>query len=181
MDRLKDDNRSLKFSLQNELESAETFEKQHRDYLTIQNIAQREFKAQKIFFREILNLENSTQHQNNKVLDTKKTAYNKLEYEVSQIKDDNIKTEKQLNLCKLDIKRVNSQIAEVNQKNKKISVEYSSILKDYIKINSCLFKIYDKLDVECIETVIKHFKQERIQYQGYYSQVTFNIYLVYQS
>lgn len=104
-------------------------------------------------------------------IEGKKLKFNELEYNVFKIKSGTAEIEKSLaEIKELIIERV-EDIKNLKKKNIKIKENIIAIKNKYMKTKTKLLKIYKKLKVKSLEEIIKRFKNERIQYQGYNSQV----------
>lgn len=168
---LYEENFQLKKKLQENIKYAEITDKQYEKYLTIQQNAQRTYKMQKTLLRDMKDFNEISTQQFEGQLEKKKIVCHKLEYDVLTVKKEITTTQNNLEQIKIEIVEKEKQIEERNRKNEKLSLEYQYYIKDFLKINAKLHQIYNSLRVKDLDSIITRFKEERIQYQGYYSLV----------
>lgn len=103
----------------------------------------------------------------------KRKKYCELEIEVNNIKEETLKYQKEIENFQKEMKLKERLMWENEDKNERISNDirnyYHLIYLDKIK----LLQIYENFQVFNLESIIKKFKEETIQYQGYYSIVKF--------
>jgi hypothetical protein len=104
-------------------------------------------------------------------LNDKRKRYCELEVEVNNIKDDTLKYQIEIENFHSEKKLKERLIWENEDKNYRIREDisnyYNQIYLDKIK----LLQIYENFQVFNLDSIIKKFKEERIQYQGYCSIV----------
>lgn len=174
-DDLNEENFILRKKLQEQIKFGEISDKHFDKYNTIQQNAQRTYNMQKNLLRDMKDFEDIYSSQMEKELEKKKIICSQLEYEVVTVKKEFTKNQSTLDHFKLSIRDVCKQLEERDRKNEKLAQEYRIGIKDFIKTNTTLYLIYRNLKVKDLDSVIRKFQEERIQYQGYYSQVSFMI------
>lgn len=104
-------------------------------------------------------------------LNEKRKVYCDLEVEVNQIKDETLKFQKEIENIMIEINLKEKIIGENDIKNERISQDIRNMLRQNYDIKIKMLQIYDNFQVFNLDSIIKKFKEERIQYQGYYSIV----------
>jgi len=140
-------------------------------YKVISLTAKRALKMQKGLLNDMKEYEGRCNGVFEEEIEGKKLKFNELEYNVFKIKSSTAEIEKSLaDLKDLIYDRVEN-VKILKKKNLKIKENIIAIKNKYMKTKTKLLKIYKKLKVKSLEEIIKRFKNERIQYQGYNSQV----------
>ncbi len=104
-------------------------------------------------------------------LNEKRKIYCDLEVEVNRIKDETLQYQKEIENI-LGEKNQKEKIVRDNElKNDRISQDIKNMLRQIYDIKIKMLQIYDNFKVFNLDSIIKKFKEERIQYQGYYSIV----------
>jgi hypothetical protein len=139
--------------------------------MIIKRNAQRSYRMQKNLLNNMKDFNLASSVRLDSDVEKKKRVYNKLEYEVSAIKNETVEQSKKLEQYNKEIIETDLLIQEQNRRNEKSYNENKSLTKDYLGSKIKLLQIYKRLKVKNLESIIETFKDERIQYQGYYSQV----------
>jgi len=104
-------------------------------------------------------------------LNEKRKIYCDLEVEVNRIKDETLQYQKEIENILVDINQKEKIVKENDFKNERISQDIKNMLRQIYDIKIKMLQIYDNFKVFNLDSIIKKFKEERIQYQGYYSIV----------
>lgn len=104
-------------------------------------------------------------------LHEKRKIYCDLEVEVNQIKDETLKFQKEIENILVEINQKEKVVSDNDLKNERISLDIRNMLRQNYDIKIKMLQIYDNFQVFNLDSIIKKFKEERIQYQGYYSIV----------
>ena len=147
---------------------------QHEKYQVISLTAKRSLKMQKGLFNELRDFDLRCNDMYEEEVETKKYRFNELEYNVFKIKSNTLEIEKTIAHIKDKISEKLESVKNLKKKNIKIKENIYTIRKKYLKTQIKLFNIYRSLKVKSLEDIINKFKDERIQYQGYYSLVRYN-------
>ena len=159
----KEINDSIKFCLSNEA--------YYKKYEIIKKTAERSFNLKKNLLNEIKKFDKTSAEKCETDLNEKRKKYCELEVEVNNIKDETLKYQKEIENFHQETKLKERLVWENEDKNERISNDirnfYHLIYLDKIK----MLQIYENFQVFNLESIIKKFKEERIQYQGYCSIV----------
>lgn len=104
-------------------------------------------------------------------LNEKRKIYCDLEVEVNQIKDETLKFQREIENVLVEINQKEKVVMDNELKNERISQDIRNMLRQNYDIKIKMLQIYDNFQVFNLDSIIKKFKEERIQYQGYYSIV----------
>ena len=102
----------------------------------------------------------------------KRKIYCDLEVEVNQIKDETLKFQKEIENVLVEINQKDKVVSDNGLKNERISQDIRNMLRQNYEVKIKMLQIYDNFQVFNLDSIIKKFKEERIQYQGYYSIVS---------
>lgn len=164
-------NDTIKFCLSNE--------GYYKKYEVIKKTAERSYTLKRNLLNEIKKFDRSRAEKCEKELNEKRKKYCELEVEVNNIKDDTLKYQQEIENFQSEKKLKERLIWENEDKNDRIRSDicnyYNLIYCDKIK----LLQIYENFKVFNLESIIKKFKEETIQYQGYSSIVIIYFYLTY--
>jgi len=159
----KEINDTIKFCLSNE--------NYYKKYEIIKKTAERSYNLKKNLLNEIKIFDKSRAEKCEIELMEKRKKYCELEIEVNNIKDETLKYQKEIENFHSEKKLKERLIWENEDKNDRIRFDisnyYHQIYLDKIK----LLQIYENFQVFNLDSIIKKFKEERIQYQGYCSIV----------
>jgi len=98
--------------------------------------------------------------------------YNDLEEQVQLIKSETLEMEYKLNIVEEDIKKKAKDIAEYRQLNNNLTRERNCLIKDLLKENIKIIKIYQTLNANSLNEIIEIFNSEKFTYQSNYVQFT---------
>lgn len=154
--------------------------KQYDKYRVISVTAKRALKMQKGLLNDLKEFEGRCNDKYEEEIEMKKYKFNELEYNVFKIKSNTAEIEKSIADTKNFINSRVDEIKAIKIKNIKLKDNCISLRKKYLRTNTKLLKIYRSLKVKSLEDIIKRFKDERIQYQGYNSLVHLFDYRVHQ-
>jgi hypothetical protein len=107
------------------------------------------------------------------VLNEKRKKYCELEIEVNIIKDDTLKYQKEIENYHSEIQLKERLIWENEDKNERIRTDISNYYHQFYLDKIKLLQIYENFKAYNLDSIIKKFKEERIQYQGCCSIVKF--------
>lgn len=159
----KEINDTIKFCLSNEA--------YFKKYEVIKKTAERSYNLKKNLLNEIKKFDVTRAEKCEQELNEKRKKYCELEVEVNNIKDETLKYQKEIENFHSEKKLKERLIWENEDKNDRIRMDisnfYYQIYLDKIK----LLQIYENFQVFNLDSIIKKFKEERIQYQGYCSIV----------
>lgn len=159
----KEINETIKFCLTNE-----TYFKK---YEVIKKTAERSYSMKRNLLMEMKKFDQITSGKAENDLNEKRKIYCDLEVEVNQIKDETLKFQKEIENILLEKNQKEKVVKDNDTKNERISQEIRNMLRQNYDIKIKMLQIYDNFQVFNLDSIIKKFKEERIQYQGYYSIV----------
>jgi len=159
----KEINETIKFCLTNEA--------YFKKYDVIKKTAERSYYMKKNLLMEMKKFDHITSGKADQDLNEKRKVYCDLEVEVNHIKDETLKFQKEIENIMIEINLKEKIIGENDIKNERISQDIRNMLRQNYDIKIKMLQIYDNFQVFNLDSIIKKFKEERIQYQGYYSIV----------
>lgn len=158
-------NDTIKFCLSNE--------NYFKKYEIIKKTAERSYNLKKNLLNEMKVFDKIRAEKSETELNEKRKKYCELEIEVNNIKDEILKYQKEIENFHSEIKLKERLIWENEDKNERIKTDISNYYLQFYSDKIKLLQIYENFEAFNLETIIKKFKEERIQYQGYCSIVKF--------
>ncbi len=168
---LYEDNFLLKKKLNETLNLEDKMHKQIDKYQRIHNNALRTYKIQNNLLREMNNFEEFTSQKFDTEVLLRKNVCIRLEYDVDKKKKDIVKMQKNLDNIRKAIGNKEAEIRGTVDKNDKLAKENSVRTKEYLISKCALHQIFEQLEVNDIESVIKQYRDQSIQYEGKQSLV----------
>ena len=160
----------LKKQLLDQLDLESICGNQHKRYKIVKNltistlIRQKNFLSNMKVFHDLRNLNFDSE------IEKKKIKYEKLEYELSNLKSENQEFQKKILAMDDEINEHKVLIEQYDSKNSLLSMDYKAILREFLKSEIRLLNFFKNLKVKSIEEAVYKFNDERLKYQGYYSQ-----------
>ena len=150
-----------------------------KKYEVIVKTAERSYNMKKNLLNDMKKFDHNNIEKNQNELNEKRKIYCHLEIEVKQIKDDTVTFQNQMEEIFSLIQTKEKIISDKDEKNQIIIDDIKNYLRQNYEIKIKMLQIYDNLKVCDLESIIKKFREERIQYQGYNSIVIIFFYLVF--
>lgn len=160
----------LKKSINDHFAYEDKYEQQLKQYEIMKNKAEAAFLTRKNLLAKMRSLENMTFIKNEVELQEMQKIYHELEEQVQLIKSETLEMEYKLNLIVEDIAKKEKSISYYKLKNSALLNDRNYIIKEYLKENSKLIRIYQTLSVNSIKQIIEIFNLEKFNYQSNYMQ-----------
>jgi len=174
--RLYDENYKLTKEINETIKFCLTNEAYYKKYEVIKKTAERSYNMKKNLLMEMKKFDQISHGKADQDLNEKRKIYCDLEVEVNQIKDETLKFQKEIENILVEINQKEKVVMDNDVKNERISLDIRNMLKQNYDIKIKMLQIYDNFQVFNLDSIIKKFKEERIQYQGYCSIVSFNFF-----
>jgi len=162
----------LKKSINDQLTYEDKYEQQLSQYEIMKNKAYTAYLSRKNLLKKMHSFENISLIKNQVEIDEMQKLYHELEEHVQLIKSETLEMEYKLNLIEEDILKREKKISEYRQKNNVLITDRNNIIKEYLKENIKLIKIYQTLNVNTCKDIIDIFNNEKFLYQSNYTQFT---------
>ena len=169
--RLYEENTRYSYQINEAIKNCLVNETYFKKYSIVKKTAERSCNMKKKLLNEIKQFNQITFIKNNIDLNEKRKIYCHLEIEVNNIKNETLKFQKEVENFLVEIIEKEKIISLIEKKNKLISKEIQNILRQKYEIKIKMLQIYNNFQVFDLVSIIKKYKEERIQYQGYYKIV----------
>ena len=160
----------LKKSINDYLSYEDKFEQQFSQHEIMKKRAKSAYLSRKNLLTKMRSLENMTFIKNEVELEEMQKLYNELEEQVKLIKSETLEMEYKLNLIEEDIAIKEKRTNNYKQNNSALLSDRNDIIKDYLKENTKINRIYQTLNVKSIKEIIEIFNLEKFKYQSNYVQ-----------
>jgi len=139
-------------------------------YEIIKNKAYSAFLTRKNLLKRMHSFENISMIKNQVEVQEMQKLYRELEEQVQLIKSETLEMEYKLNLIEEDISKREKLISEKKKKNNILIKDRNNIIKEYLRENIKLYKIYQSLSVNTCKDIIDIFNNDKFLYQSNYTQ-----------
>jgi len=160
----------LKKSINDQLAFEGKYKKQLFQLDIMKNKANTAYMTRKNLLTKMISFENMSMIKNEVQVEEMQKLYHELEEQVQLIKSETLEMEYKLNIIQEDIAKKEKMILESKKINNVVTRERNVMIKDYLKENLKIIKIYQTLNVNSLKEIIEIFNNQQFCYQSNYNQ-----------